>query len=102
MLKFEVDLLGVLGVLGEVGAVTTGGVFKDVRLDALRDAEALLRSTEVLAVCRDWGRWKGLELVSDMVAVAEDADQARRLRVFLGDALLDVSSGMGSCVGVPV
>lgn len=90
-----------LGVCGVVGAVTTGGVvFREVRLeDFLSEEEALLRSTEVLVVWRDCGRWKGLELlVSDMVAVAEEADQARRLRVLGGKVVVVVGdeSGWGS------
>ena len=68
----------VVGVCGEVGAVRVGGVVvvvmaKEVRLEALREREALERSTEVLVVWWEGGR-KGLELVSDMVAVAEEAE----------------------------
>ena len=85
-------VVGVLGEEGEEGAVTSGGLVREVRLEALREEEALLRSTEVLIVWREWGRWKGLELVSDTVAVAEEADQARRLRGLGGE--------MGSWVGV--
>ena len=66
-----------MGVCGEVRAV--GGevvvvvMAKEVRLEALREMEALERSTEVLVVWWEGGR-KGLELVSEMVAVAEEAE----------------------------
>jgi len=40
-----------------------------------------LRSIDVLAVWRDCGRWNGLELVSEVVGVADEVDHPRRLRV---------------------
>jgi hypothetical protein len=42
--------------------------------------KSLPRSTEVVAVVRETGRWKGLELVSEAaVGVVEDMDQLRAL-----------------------
>lgn len=68
------------GRAGMVSSIPAGGViWRDVRLVVLRDGAE--RSTELLAVWRDCGRWKRLELASDTVAVADEAERARRLRV---------------------
>lgn len=47
--------------------------------EAFFSRKSLPRSTDVVAVFRDCGLWKGLELVSEAVGVVEDMDQLRRL-----------------------
>jgi hypothetical protein len=55
------------------------------------------RSTEVLAVCApEWGRGKGLELVSEAVGVAEETDQPRVLRARSGLSERRLERGMSS------
>ncbi len=56
----------------------------ELRLDAKTEGGVLLRSTDVLAVWRDCELAKGLELVLDMVGVAEVMDQFRRELVRIG------------------
>lgn len=70
-----------LGVRGERS--TTEVASRELRLEFLIE-NVFPRSTEVVAVCRDCGLWKGLELVSDVVGVAEEIDQLRRLLVRRG------------------
>lgn len=81
----------------DVSAVRGAPLSNEARLCILvMEGGPKLRSTDVLAVCRDWGRWKGLELVSEVVGVVDDVDQPRTLRVRTGCSGL---SGIGGRVG---
>lgn len=78
-------------------ALATGGWWSLAREAWLGTLVREERSTEVLAVCApEWGRGKGLELVSEAVGVAEETDQPRVLRARRGLSERGVGRGMSS------